>query len=178
MNIGDRLKAALKARDMSQTALAKRLGLKHQAVNQWANDRGRPSVQRLQEIADVLGLTVSELLGDAEAAPAGRPGVVTPGARFEAVREAVWRRHGGIRQAARDMGIPQNRLEAIRAGEAQPTRDEVVTLCGWADCPRAFIEEGKLSGMRAELAWHLGHSAPHLVPHLSADAGEGPAGGG
>lgn len=176
MTLGERLRGALKARDMSQSELARRLGLKHQAVNQWAGDRGRPSLKRLEEIADVLGVSVAELLGDADAAPEGRPGVITPGARFEAVREIIWRRHGGIRQAARDMRVPQAKLEAIRSGTAQPTRDEIVLLCGWADCPRAFIEQGRLEGMRAELAWHLGHSAPHLVPHLSG--GEASGGGG
>ena len=46
---------------MSDAALGRRLGISRQAVNAIVNGRADPSLTRLHEIADVLGVRVRDL---------------------------------------------------------------------------------------------------------------------
>lgn len=67
MSFADKLRAAMEAQGINQSELSRRLGISSQAVNQWLREGGTaPRGSRLQEIAGVLGVTVSELLGEQE----------------------------------------------------------------------------------------------------------------
>lgn len=74
-----RLRAAMAARSVDQSELARRLGITSQAVNQWLAGETAPKGKRLARVADELGVSLDWLLagrdGFAEApeplAPAG-----------------------------------------------------------------------------------------------------------
>ncbi len=65
-NFKNRVETLLKAKGMTQRQLAEKLGKSEVTVSRWMTDgvNGRnPSVQTLQEIADILGTTPDYLLG-------------------------------------------------------------------------------------------------------------------
>ena len=47
---------------LTQTELAKRLGVSCASVSQWENGNNLPSVKRLQTVAETLGTSVDKLL--------------------------------------------------------------------------------------------------------------------
>jgi transcriptional regulator with XRE-family HTH domain len=62
------LKALLKAKKLQQNELAIRLGIKPASVNQWTSGSSQPNPSRLAQIAEILGVTVNELVvGDKSA---------------------------------------------------------------------------------------------------------------
>ena len=84
MTIGKRIRAARLRADLNQSEMARRLGIKPQAVQSWERDKKpvTPKPARIPSIARVLGVTESYLY-DTEAAASGKPdpdqfGVGTP----------------------------------------------------------------------------------------------------
>jgi len=59
---GDRLAAAREAREMSQSTLARRLGVELTTIEGWENDLREPRANRLQMLAGVLDVSLSWLL--------------------------------------------------------------------------------------------------------------------
>ena len=59
---GDRLAAAREAQDMSQEALARRLGVALETVEGWENDLREPRANRLQMLSGVLDVSLTWLL--------------------------------------------------------------------------------------------------------------------
>lgn len=57
----ERLTAALVAQDVSQQALAERLGVARSAVSQWVNGHRKLDVERIESIAAALGVRSSWL---------------------------------------------------------------------------------------------------------------------
>ena len=55
-----------KALGLSQAELAERLHVTDKAVSKWETGRGMPAVDSLEPLAEVLGLSVSELLSGRE----------------------------------------------------------------------------------------------------------------
>jgi len=53
----------LLAKPGAQSALARELGIKPQAISQWLTENGRPPMQRVRAIAKFFNTTVVELLG-------------------------------------------------------------------------------------------------------------------
>src|SRR5689334_16453299 len=57
----------------SEARIAERLGVSHAAVNQWLNDKARPSLGQLPALAQLMGTTWQELaaiiLGEEYAVP-------------------------------------------------------------------------------------------------------------
>ena len=51
---------------LTQTELARLLGVAPVSVSKWENGKGLPKAKRLQDVADVLGTTVSDLLSEPE----------------------------------------------------------------------------------------------------------------
>ena len=51
-----------RAKPMTQAALAKALGVTTATVGNWESGRSTPPLKTLEAIADVLGVTVSDLL--------------------------------------------------------------------------------------------------------------------
>lgn len=63
MTYGQRIKTARKKAGMTQTELAKKLGIPYQSIGQWEKDQRNPKLETLQRIADALGVHVLDLLG-------------------------------------------------------------------------------------------------------------------
>ena len=63
--MGERIKHHRKRLGMTQEQLAERLRVSPQAVSKWENNLSCPDISLLPELADVLGISVDELLGRA-----------------------------------------------------------------------------------------------------------------
>lgn len=66
--IGTTVAALRRKKDMTQDALAARLGVTPQAVSKWENGLSCPDILMLPEIADLFGVSVDELFGRAPGA--------------------------------------------------------------------------------------------------------------
>ena len=61
MNIGERITALRKEKDISQTELAKRLYVSRQAVSKWEQGVSSPDTAKLIQLAEILGTEVEYL---------------------------------------------------------------------------------------------------------------------
>ncbi|MCL2796966.1 MAG: helix-turn-helix domain-containing protein [Firmicutes bacterium] len=61
--IGDSIKNARKAANFAQQQLAKLIGTSHAAISFWENNINVPNVLDCWKIADVLGISIDELVG-------------------------------------------------------------------------------------------------------------------
>lgn len=61
--VGARIREYREAAGLSQTEVGRRLGVKQQSVGKWERGSALPQGARLAELADVLGVTVAEILG-------------------------------------------------------------------------------------------------------------------
>ena len=64
MTTGERIKAARKNAGLTQEELGKRLGVSYVGISQWENNIRNPKYITLQRIANALGITPQELIGD------------------------------------------------------------------------------------------------------------------
>ena len=62
-NIGRTIASARKAHDMTQMELADKLNISFQAISNWERGISMPDISKLPEIANLLDLTIDELLG-------------------------------------------------------------------------------------------------------------------
>ena len=60
MSLGIKIAAARKAKGMSQTALAERLGVSTEAVSKWERDQYAPAADKLAQMEEELGLQLYE----------------------------------------------------------------------------------------------------------------------
>ncbi|ARC88980.1 helix-turn-helix domain-containing protein [Rhodovulum sp. MB263] len=103
---GDRVIAAREALSMTQTELAKRLGVRLDTVKDWEDDLSEPRSNKLQTLAGVLNVSIMWLLnghGDGLEGPADE--AVIPGD----VRSIL----GEIRAVRADMTRLANRLGVL-----------------------------------------------------------------
>lgn len=56
------LKAYRKAAGISQEELAARLGVSQVAISQWESGRTHPAFEKIIRLADILGVTIDELV--------------------------------------------------------------------------------------------------------------------
>ncbi len=66
MTFGQKLKALLKEKDMTQENLAELLDVSRQAVGKWANDKGIPEVDKLVQISNIFGVSLDYLLKEGQ----------------------------------------------------------------------------------------------------------------
>ena len=59
---GDRMTGAREAAGLSQTELARRMGVKVKTVRAWENDQSEPRANKLQMLAGMLGVSIMWLL--------------------------------------------------------------------------------------------------------------------
>ena len=59
---GATIKQLREARNMTQTALAQKLGVSSKTVSKWETAKGLPDISLLQPLAQVLGISVIELM--------------------------------------------------------------------------------------------------------------------
>lgn len=64
MDVGRKLKEYRKANGLTQEELAERLIVTRAAISRWETGRGIPEPENLKGIADLLGISVDELLDD------------------------------------------------------------------------------------------------------------------
>ena len=62
-NLGRKIACARKCSGLTQNDLASRVGVTAQAVSKWERGNACPDIAILDEIADALGISLSELLG-------------------------------------------------------------------------------------------------------------------
>ena len=63
LTIGENIRNFRKKNDMTQEALANRLGVTYQSISRWENGTTYPDLELLPAISEVLSVTVDELLG-------------------------------------------------------------------------------------------------------------------
>lgn len=61
--LGRRIAEARREAGITQTSLARSVGVTAQAVSKWEQGRSCPDIAILDEIADALGISLFELLG-------------------------------------------------------------------------------------------------------------------
>ena len=61
--IGENIRNFRKKNDLTQEALADRLGVTYQSISRWENGTTYPDLELIPAIAEVLTVTVDELLG-------------------------------------------------------------------------------------------------------------------
>lgn len=110
---GDRLAGAREAAGLSQTDLAKRLGVRLTTVQAWEDDASEPRANRLQMLAGMLSVSIRWLLtgeGDGLDAPS------TPGTHDAATLEAladISRLRAQMLALAQDIGQLESRLHHL-----------------------------------------------------------------
>ena len=62
MTLGKRIAALRKGNELKQDAVAEALGVSPQAVSKWENDQTCPDISLLPKLAELLGVSVDELL--------------------------------------------------------------------------------------------------------------------
>ncbi|MEO9966949.1 MAG: helix-turn-helix transcriptional regulator [Reichenbachiella sp.] len=62
----NRIKAVLKEKDLQQTWLAEQLGKSYNMVNGYVQNRRQPSLEDLYQIAEILEVSVKDLLVEKE----------------------------------------------------------------------------------------------------------------
>ena len=62
MTLGKRIAALRKEKELKQDTLAEVLGISPQAVSKWENDQTCPDISLLPKLAELLGVSVDELL--------------------------------------------------------------------------------------------------------------------
>jgi len=62
MELGERLKQARQARELSQEALAARLGVSRQTISNWENQRSYPDIVSLIALSDLYSISLDELV--------------------------------------------------------------------------------------------------------------------
>jgi len=63
-NLGDRISNLRKEMNLSQEALAERVGVTRQAISKWERDEATPDIYNLSALAESFGLTIDELVCD------------------------------------------------------------------------------------------------------------------
>jgi len=65
--LGKRIAALRREKELKQDELAEKLGISPQAVSKWENDQTCPDISLLPPLADILGVSVDELLSGKKA---------------------------------------------------------------------------------------------------------------
>lgn len=69
MTIGKRIAARRREKGLKQDDLAQMLGESPQAVSKWENDQTCPDISLLPKLAEILGVSVDELLSGKKEQP-------------------------------------------------------------------------------------------------------------
>ena len=67
--IGKRIASLRKGKGLTQDELSEMMGVSPQAVSKWENDQSCPDITSLPQLAEILGITVDELLSGKKAEP-------------------------------------------------------------------------------------------------------------
>ena len=64
--VGKNIKRFREAKEMNQEALAEKLNVTRQAVSNWETEKTQPDIDTLQRIADILEVSIEELIYGAQ----------------------------------------------------------------------------------------------------------------
>ncbi len=79
MNFSQRFKGLRLKAGLTQAEVAERLDLTNRAIGAWESGRSRPRLDKLQQLADLFGVTVAELMGEeSEPIPYRTSGTMMP----------------------------------------------------------------------------------------------------
>lgn len=171
MSFAQRLTEIMADRDVNQSDLGRALKLTSQAVNQWTDGGTRPVGKRLGLIADVLDVTVSDLM-----APPGSP---IPNPRHpsesnnsddQAFNEGVGRRLMWVReiarhtqaQAAEMIGAKESDYIKWESGELAAAPARLLRFCARYRVSMDYIYRATMQGVHPELAEMLLDAHPEL----------------
>ena len=113
---GDRVAAARENADMTQAALAKRLGIKQSTLRGWEDDLSEPRANRLSTLAGVLGVSMMWLInGEGEGIDAPDDTAATDANIKEALIELRDMR-ADLLKRAEQMGRLEKKLRRIFKG--------------------------------------------------------------
>ena len=87
LTIGENIRKFRKRNDLTQEALADRLGVTYQSVSRWENGATYPDLELLPAIAEMLSVTVDELLGMPQMEKERRAAATLDELRRECLRE-------------------------------------------------------------------------------------------
>ena len=73
MTLGQRIQELRKGLRLSQEELGERMGVSRQAISKWEGDQAIPELDKLIALSKLFGLTVGQLLGVEQPAPAPAP---------------------------------------------------------------------------------------------------------
>ena len=109
--IGQRIAELRKNLGLTQAELADKLGVSHQAVSQWERSETLPDILTLPRIAEVLGESISYILGIEETEPAEKEmGETDEISTYNTDSTIVYNR-GGVRiQISKTGGIVEERI--------------------------------------------------------------------
>ena len=62
-NYGEALKYQRENNNLSQTELAKQIGVTQQAISYYENNKNEPTIGICEKLADFYGITIDELIG-------------------------------------------------------------------------------------------------------------------
>ena len=62
-SIGRKISELRKQKNMTQMELADKMNISFQAVSNWERGNSMPDISKLPELAEILGVTIDELLG-------------------------------------------------------------------------------------------------------------------
>lgn len=73
MDFGDRVRQLRDMAGMTQAELAQKMDVSRPAIGSWESGKARPRLNKLKQLADLFGVTVSDLMGEMpiEGAPTG-----------------------------------------------------------------------------------------------------------
>ena len=63
MDVGKNIRKSRRQRNVTQVQLADRLNISRTTLSSYENDRRIPNIQMIWMIADVLGISIDELVG-------------------------------------------------------------------------------------------------------------------
>jgi transcriptional regulator with XRE-family HTH domain len=62
--LGEKIKILRKEHDMTQTDLAKKLGIKQPSLNAWEKNKKNPTIPMLKKLSEIFAISIDTLLFD------------------------------------------------------------------------------------------------------------------
>ncbi|AEE97615.1 helix-turn-helix domain-containing protein [Mahella australiensis] len=118
MSVGERLKQLRQQRKLTLRDLSQKAGISISFLSDIENGRSNPSLKRLSELAEVLGTTVSYLLGEDE------PNIVSDNNTAMEIanrlKELRKQRKWSVAETAEKLGLSEQYYHDLEEGNRQP----------------------------------------------------------
>ena len=112
----DIIKSTLDRKNISQQALADKVGVTRAQINHYLKARSEPPLEKLREICKVLDLHLYELFPDPESPPTKIIGKLNEGCRYIPVIDWVSAGHGSIPASANEDELEYVSVDKSRCG--------------------------------------------------------------